>query len=320
MVYKKKVILLSAFVFVLALVYFLTFALDPGNRRSEAFAWLDPSLLDMADRMEISGSGGAIALIRRNAVWLSEAGTSLYPVKQSRVEDLLGILTQKNIYPLRAVSSEGREKLGLGEGNASRIVIRGGAGLPLLDLLVGSPDALGREVFLKRADKNEIYSGEDLFTLYTESKPDAWYDLRLFPPDKPAVSFSLQAVQQAEVTFPAKLTEGGNGQKSVYTLRRRGDGWILVQDENAVLDSNRVEAWLRSVSEAEADDFASGTPAAIEGGVTLWLGDNTKRTVQIGPLDDNRWYATVQDSPLVYVFSITSIKRIFSESSAFLKN
>ena len=308
MLYKKKLAILSALVVVLALVYILSFVLDPANRRSEAFAWLDPSLVDKADRIEIKGTAGSVVLIRRNNIWLSPAGTSEYPVKQSMVGDFINVLTRRSIYPLRAVSSEGRDKLGLGADSASRIIVRGGAGLPLLDLMVGASDALGSGVYLKRADKDEIYSGEDQFTLYTESKPASWYDLRLFPSGNKAAEFSIADVQQAELAVP----------ENTFTLRRGNGGWIMVQNGSAALDAIKVEAWLRSVSEAEGNDFAPQAPPAADpassgGTITLWLGDGTKRILQIGPgmsPDDGRRYAVVSNSSLTYVLSESTVRSL----------
>ncbi len=147
MTYKKKAVVLSVIVAVLALIYILTFVFDPENRSSAAFAWLDPSLLVMADGIEISGTENRIVLRRRNNVWFVADGTGEFPAKQDRVADLFALLTRKGNYPVRASSSEGIERLGLKEESASRITVRGGVGLPLLDLLIGSANALGTEVY-----------------------------------------------------------------------------------------------------------------------------------------------------------------------------
>ena len=339
MKYKQKKRILAALVAVLALVYALSFVLDPGRSRSAAFAWLDPSLLNLADRIEISGIGGSggidggVILIRRNNVWVF--GTEEYPVKQAKVNDFLAVLSRKDVYALRAVSSVGGEKLGFSNGNtsggnvsrgsASRILVRGGPGMPLLDLLVGGVDALGREVYLKRADKNEVFSGEDHFTLYTESKRNFWYDLRLFPAE-----IAVSSVQQAEVSLPriiggAAVTERPGPDS--YMLRRSGGGWQLLTagQVGEVLDANRVEAWLRSVLEAEAEDFSTGLPAAPEGvmtggGITLRLGDGSARTIQAGAADEQkRRIVSVTGSHLSLVLSEWTLQRLFRESPYFIK-
>ena len=365
MVFKKKAAVLSALVAILALVYILTFVFDPQRQQSrQAFSWLDPGLLSKVDRIEINGSGGGspggrTVLIRKNNIWVFEAevaglpegnlvqplannqAQAEFPVKQGRVEDFLAVLTRRDIYPLRAVSDAGREKLGVVEGTASRIVVRGGAGLPLLDLLVGGSDALGQGVYLRRAGSNEIYSGEDHFTLYTESKPNAWYELRLFPSDTQAVPVSrgngntgplraaltVESIQQAEVTLPESEEGGGAVQPQSFTIRRQrteggGGGWGIVGSES-VLDTTKVEAWLRSILEAEGEDFSAGSPASIKGSITLRFGDGTSRIVKIGPMEtqdtEKRRSAVVSESSLVYILPEWTVNRLFREAASFLK-
>ena len=322
MIFKKKAVVLSALVAVLVLVYIFSFVIDP--ERPQTFAFLDEKMLALADRIEIYGSGGKTLLSRKNNIWVFSAGTTEYPVKQGRVEDLLQALSRRNVFPLRAVSPEGRERLGLVEGRASRILVRGGAGLPLLDLLIGTGDALGREIYLRKAGANEIYSGEDHFTLYTESKPSSWYNLRLFSADTPPETspgtaagsrnsgVDVAMVQQAEISLP-ESTE-------TFTLRRHGEGWIIPGNESFPLDTPKVESWLRSVLEAEGVDFSAETPASVEGSVTFRLGNGTARTIQAGPPDEQkRRSATVSNSPLTYILSEWTLNRLFRESGYFFK-
>ena len=311
MAYKKKLTILLILVGVLALIYISSFVFDSGKKRSDAFSWLDPALLGSADKIEISGSGGMTVLSRKNNTWVFSAGAEEYPAKQDRVEDFLSRLTRKESYALRAASSEARERLGLSENSASRVIIRGGAGLPLLDLLIGTADALGREIYLRRADKNEIYSGEDRLTLYVDSKPQSWYNLRLF-----TANTTVEMVQQAEVVIS----------QDTYMLRRSGGGWIMTGNNESTLDSPKVDAWLRSVLEAEGEDFSAGfavnaSPALVEGRITLRFGDGTTRTIQTGPPDEQkRRDASVTGSSLVYVLAEWTYNRLFRESAYFVKS
>jgi hypothetical protein len=309
---ELKLIILSALVVVLALIYILTLVLNPENRRSDAFAWFDSSLIVMADGIEISGPLGAAILSRKNDAWIFNAGTRELPVKQSRVDDFFTLLSRKDIYPLRAVSSEAAQRLGLTGESAARILIRGGAGLPLLDLLVGGEDALGKEVYLKWYDRNQIYSGTDQFSSFTNAKPGSWYNLRLF--DSGGINaVNIDTIQQAEISFPGE---------DAYIFRRGGGTWIMQGNENAALDPLRVESWLRSVVEAEGEDFASVALEAeeIEGSINIRLGDGTNRTLQIGPEDEQKnRNALVSDSSLVYIVTAQNFNRIFRGSSYFLK-
>ena len=315
MTYKKKAAVLSAIVVILAVVYILSFVLDPANRKSKAFAWLEKQFLVMADRIEISGMNGKSLLVRKNDIWFFSSENAELPVKQGRVEDLFTVLSSPQVYPLRASSSEARERLGLGEDSSSRIIVSGGAGLPLLDLLVGGGDALKREVYLRRAGWNDIYSGEDQFTYYTDAKPSSWYDLRLFssnPENEASLNpgyDSIDAVQQAEVTLP---------ESEPFMLRRSGNGWIMPASE--ALDATRIEGWLRSVLEGEADDFGSIAPETIEASITLWFGDGSMRTIEAGFLDENKNRSVrISGSPYTYVLGEWNYSRLFREMSYFFK-
>ena len=302
MTYKKKAAILSAIVAVLALIYIMTFIFDPENRSSAAFAWLDNSLLVMADGLEISGPENRIALKRRNNVWLVADGTSEFPAKQDRVADLFALLTRKDNYPVRASSSEGIVRLGLTEESASRIIVRGGAGLPLLDLLIGGSNALGTEVYLRRAGWNQIYSAEDDYSFFTGLNARSWYDLRLF------TSASVDSIQQVEISFPAET----------YILRRSGRGWIIPGKENTALNAIRVEATLRQLLEAEADNFGVNAPETIEASVTVQFGNGSTRTLQAGPLTElNTRYATVSGTPYFYLLTERTFNNLFREGSFF---
>jgi len=323
--FNKKAAVLSAIVVILSAVYILSFVFEPGKRGSKSFAWIEQRFLDMADRVELYGDGGKTELVRRNNIWFFRSETSELPVKQGRVEDLFSALSGRYVYPVRAVSSEARERLGLGEGSATRIIVRGGAGLPLLDLLIGKADALGREIYLKRAEWNEIYSGEDRFTYFSDSKPSSWYDLRLFslPAGSGTImsagSYSIDAVQQAEISTP------GN---EAFILRRSGQNWIIPGNE--AVDSNRVDAWLRSLLEAEGDDFALSAAETAEAGITLWFGDGSVRTIEAGILNESSYENTeggeknrslrVSGSPYVYKIGEWNYNRLFRGLSYFLRN
>ena len=299
MTYKKKVTFLSALVAVLVLIYILTFVFDSESRSAAAFALLDPSLLVMADGIEISSPEGRTVLRRRNDVWLIAGDTGEFPAKQDRVADLFALLIRKANYPVRSSSSEGIERLGLTEESASRVVVKGGAGLPLLDLLIGGADALGREVYFRRAPWNQIYSAEDNFTYFINLKANSWYDLRLF------TEASVDSIQQVEVSFPDES----------YVLRRSGRGWIIPGKEDA-LDANRVEAFLKRLLEAEADSFAVSAPETIEGRITIQLGNGSTRSLQAGPLtEQNDRHATVSGSSYSYVLLERTFNNLFRAGS-----
>ena len=303
--YKRKAAFLSALVIVLALIYILILVFDRDYRRSDVFALLDTNLAAMADRIEITGSEGRIALNRRNNIWFFDAGSMELPARQNRVADLFALLSRRAVYPIRAASREAAESLLLTEENAFRIVVRGGAGLPLLDLLIGAGDVLGREVFFRMAGQNQVHSGEGDFIFFTNTSPTAWYDLILFPP------FNIDMVQQADIAIP-----GGEA----FSLRRSGSGWLISGDA-AFVDPLSVEAWLRSLTEVQGDDFVFDMPETMEGSITLHFGDGTTRVLEAGGLyEDGYRSARVSGSSLGYYLSDWAYNRIFRERTHFLRD
>jgi hypothetical protein len=181
---------------------------------------------------------------------------------------------------VRASSAGAAGRLGLSEGAASRIVIRGGAGLPLLDLLLGRGDATGREIYLRLAGRNEVRSGEDFFTQYLDSPPASWYDLRLFPGSSRPETGAVQRVRVSAF----------NG-KGAYSISRNSGGWIFEGEEEIAVDTQKAEAWVRAILDAEGEDFSpslQGPGGAEPGGgsLTLELGDGSARALLTGPPDE----------------------------------
>ncbi|MDR2397329.1 MAG: DUF4340 domain-containing protein, partial [Spirochaetaceae bacterium] len=231
MVYKKKVLLLTVLVGVLGLLYAGTWIFEPERvqSRSAAWQWLDPKRLDEIDRIELSGSSAdPLTLLRQEGRWWVSRSDGAYPAKEGRIEDFLRLLSTKGSYPLRGTEKASHERLGLTEESASRIVLRGGAGaVPLLDLLVGSRDPTGREVYLRRQDQNEVRSGADtLSSSYLTGSRTAWYDLRLFPETDKGVD----SVQRLTVYPPAEVVPEGEEARTPepsFTLSRAEGGWIV---------------------------------------------------------------------------------------------
>ncbi|MDR0312512.1 MAG: DUF4340 domain-containing protein, partial [Treponema sp.] len=255
---------------------------------------------------EIYGINANIILERKNNIWVMGAASSYYPVKQYRVEELLDSLTRKRNYPVRS-SSVDPAVLGLGDG-ALRITIRGGAGLPLLDLLIGSIDVSGKEVYLRKAGNKEIRSGPDVFTIYTNSTPQFWYDLRLFPELTPDM---VQRVHLSMLSTPNSPLPSENQ----LTIVRRNNGWII---ENLDMPFPNGESWVRSIIEAQAENFTSSQSTETYASITLELGTGAIRILNIGsPIADNSRIATVSGSAYSYSLSEWTVNRLCRDVTFF---
>ncbi|GHV08574.1 hypothetical protein FACS189485_20220 [Spirochaetia bacterium] len=336
--YKKKLYLLSGIVGVLAILYALTLIFDPERvgERTAAFTWLDPKFRDQIDALEIYGPSVDIKLLRKNGVWFVAApapvgaGTAAsmsaasmpaasvpaeYPARQARIDDFLGILTRRGVWPVYASSgaNSAHERLGLTEAAASRIRVRGGAGLPLLDLLVGNGDLTGRNIYLRKAGQNEVRSGEDRLSGYIAGSLSSWYNLRLFP-DSEDGTLDVDIVQRLTVYPLAEFTAEGTALGSdplIFT--RAGETWSISGAALTALDKNKVDTYIRFILNAEGEDFISADAAAPagEGRVVLELGNGSIRSIRIGRMEgeSDQWYAAVTGSPYVYALASWSAER-----------
>jgi hypothetical protein len=299
--YNKKVIIMGTAAAVLALIYIMSLVFDPGRRqaRNAAYAWLDPALADQTDRIEISAWDGVLVLVLRNGSWfvLGEGGTE-YPAKDQRVRDFLALLSARRNYPVRASSAASHERLGLGEVPSFRIRVLGGAGLPLLDLLAGNADNTGRERYLRKAGRNEVRSGEDVFSSYLSISPVSWYNLRFFPAD-------------LDPGLVQRLSLYRKGEEPVIFTRNNGD-WNISGPVGAARAD--AESYVRNVLNTEGENFAgSGAPPLDYGRIVLEFGDGSVRGISISAADESgrRYASTGGALPYICVLPGWAADRLF---------
>jgi len=288
MQYKKKLVILGSTAIFLALMYVLTLFFDPArtNARNERFTWLPAGSRDLADKIEITRGGTKLELLFRNGKWLALLEDSEeVPVKQGRVDDLFRLLATRGAFPHRGSSAASHESLGLGSG-ANRLVIRGGAGPSLLDLLVGQYDSSGREVFLRKNGENEFRSGDSLIGTYINAENASWYDLKLFE------EISIAHVQRVRVNFSGYT--GPEDETPLigyidYSIGRSGDNWIM-EGEEEPLEKDKTEAWILGILEATGENFLPASTQSnftAEARITVELGDGRNLSLQIGAPGEN---------------------------------
>ncbi|MDR3167380.1 MAG: DUF4340 domain-containing protein [Treponema sp.] len=329
MLYKTKIRVLLGLIGVLSLIYALSFIFDTDRigGRNAAYVWLDPQWQEQIDGLEITGSAGGerVILVRRGEKWFVFSEGEEYPARQTRIEDFLRLLSGRYNYPVRGSSPASYERLALTEETASRIVVRGGAGVPLLDLLIGREDSTGSEVYLRRNNRNEVRSGEDRFSPYLTGSPTAWYNLRLFPDEQ----LSPESVQRLTVTAPVPREAPGEDASAedpalvpaslVFTRNGDAGGWTLGSD--AIPDKQQVEIYVRAILDAEGEDIISPSEGAElplnAGRIILELGDGSVRTIRVGSGDSDRLCAAVSSSPYVYALADWMVERIFRDAAYF---
>jgi hypothetical protein len=313
MPYKKKILLLGSSAAALALIYGFTLFFDPGriNTRNAYFTWLPAGSREEADRIEIYRGEEKLELVLRNGQWaallpppqgLAGAGVSPaleVPVKQGRVDDLFRILGTRGAFPRRGSSPEHHQDLGLGN-DAARLVIRGGAGLPLLDLLVGRDDSSGQGVFLRKNGEDSFRSGDRLIGSYVNGQRSSWYNLTLFE------ETPIDLVQRVQVNFT-----GGDGPEN-FSIVRSGDGWNF-EGGGAILDRDKLEAWIRGILEAQGEDFRFPRSFTAAARISLELGDGSVLLLQInenGENEENGRGALVSGKPYLFVLPQWTVDRL----------
>ncbi|QQO07964.1 DUF4340 domain-containing protein [Breznakiella homolactica] len=328
MTYKQKRRYLVLLVAVLGLVYCATFVFDSDRRagRNASYQWLDKKWVDQTDRIEISNPlvpEAGVSLRFSGGRWNAVLAGREYPAKQQRVTDLLDLLSRKDVYPVRAASASSYERLGLAETAAGRITLYGGANpTPLLDLLVGDLDTAGRDVYLRRNGRDEVRSGRDGYTVFTEASRTSWYDLRIFLDADP--SLRTDTVQRIRIEYPSSGDDMGTApRRDPLSLSRGSGGWVLDGGAGPSPDGNTVETYIRSILGAEGDDFIPsvdpGAPVFNEGSLLLEFGDGTRKTITLGPvIDGGRRIAAVSGSSYVYALGEWTVNRLFREREYFI--
>ncbi|MDR2551561.1 MAG: hypothetical protein LBD31_00110 [Treponema sp.] len=319
MPYKQKIRLLTVLACALALVYALALFFDPerSNARRASFTWLPPGARDEADGIEIIRGENRLALSLKNGRWFALLEGALeVPVKQGRVDDLFRILSTRGAFPRRGSSAASHGDLDLGNG-AARLLIRGGAGIPLLDLLVGGDDSSGREVFLRKNGENLFRSGDKLIGAYVKGEYSSWYDLKLFEEK------SLDQVQRIRVAFSglefAPGEEGDPPRAEEYVVVRSGEGWTF-EGGPALADKDKVETWIRGILEAQGDDVAP-SPEGFNGagGIRVELGDGTALSVQMGNAGEGgKTPAVAGGRTYAFILSPWTVTRLLRDRGYFL--
>jgi len=308
MLYKKKLFLLGITATLLAIIYILTLVLDPTrtNARNERFTWFLPDSRDEADRIELMRRGEKLELFFKEGSWytlLGHADASVeVPVRQGRIDDLFRLLSTRGAFPRRGSSNKSHEELGLD--GSTRLVIRGGKGLPLLDLLVGKDDSLGKSVFLRKNGENEFRSGDKLIGTYVNGDTNSWLNLKLFE------DASVAQVQRVLVNFSDFY---GIGEEislvpySNYVITRSDDNWLM--DGTLTLDKDRTENWIRAILEAQGEKIiASETELdnsfSAAARILVEFGDGSIFDFQIEEPDETeKSMALVSGKPYYFVLS-----------------
>jgi len=317
MVYKKKVIVLSCVIASLVLVYIGAVVFDPARRgaRADVYTWLDPRDIDRISGITITlPDSDTVILTRNGRHWFVSRNGRNYPARHTRVNDFITELTRRAPYPMRATSAAAHTRLSLTEPEAARVTVSGIIGPPLLDLLIGQNDLSGRNVYMRRAGRNEVRAGEDRFSVYVWAAANSWYNLLLFPESEDGIP-GVQDVMRLTVYPPAN--EAGETTPMVFTRVARA--WE-VNFETEALNQIRVDTFVRDILMSAGESFADPMIGAVFGDSRLVLefeGGNTTTISFTEPDQNNRRQASVSSTNFVYEISGWMHQRLFPAAGVF---
>jgi len=314
MTYKNKIITLSGVIAALVIVYILTIIFDPQRMgsRSALYSWLEPGQNNRISGIKITKEGETVNLSHNGGKWFVTRDGKDYPARQAFIEDFLTALSKKDQYPVRSTSASSHENLLLTPDKATQVTVLAGAGPPFLTLLIGQTDIMGRNVYMRKLDQNEVRSGEDRFTLYTDSAINFWFNLRLFPENEEG-KLSESDVQRLIVYPPEEGTS--------LTFTRSNREWTF-SFNIANPDFSKVDEYIRNILGASGDDFVDGIspsdPIFNDGRIVMEFGNGASKTLSLSPVDeDGKRYATVSGSDFVYSIPGWAVNRLFVDKDYF---
>jgi len=311
MTYKNRLIILSALIFILVLLYAgsFIFSYDAGNTRSSFHVWLDSQASGRLNRIVINSLWNEFELVKKNNQWFIVHDFNEYPARQMRIEDFLSIFTARSAWPLRSSSASSHVRFGLDE-RASQITFFSDNSI-LLDLLLGDDDIMGRESYFRIVGHNEVRSGDNNLRAYISGVISSWYNLRLIPESENG------GVNSGSVQ---RLTVYNEGQMQVFT--RAGRRWEVSGINVANPDMNNIENYINFILNAEGDNFAdpvfAGSIIFDHSRIILEFGNGSIVNIRFSEPDENyRQYAQVSGSEYIYDIPLWVTMRLFRDASSF---
>jgi hypothetical protein len=172
---------------------------------------------------------------------------------------------------------------------------------------------MGRSVYLRKLDQNEVRSGEDKFSTYTGTALSFWYYLRLFPENEDG-KLGVKDIQ--------KLTVYSSENDPPQIFTRSGREWTF-NFELVSPDFNKVESYMQDILGVSGDDFiddiSPANPMFNYARLVMELGNGVTKTLRLGPPidEDGKRYATVSGSDLVYSIQGWAVKKLFVDTNNF---
>jgi hypothetical protein len=332
--FKQRIIIRGSLILALALFLAASLLFSPErvSERRNAYAWLESGSAAAATRIGIKGETET-ALVRNNGAWFVEYAGREFPAKSGAVEDLFGALTAKDSYVLRGSAASSHERLNLTGETASRITVSGAGDTPLLDLLIGSSDATGKEVYYRKAGQDDVRSGNNIIAAFLTYSRASWYDLRIFPDSEdldPGQIYRVTVIAPPNTPPPEESADAAAGETPApLVIQRTGEGLAVEGLEPEETDTGRVETFVRQLLDSAADDYVpemdAGEAVFNEGRILIEFSGRPSLIVRFGPPlayneEDGsvtRRSAVRDNAPYVMALSSWNMGRLFRDRDYF---
>jgi hypothetical protein len=312
--YEKKLIVLSSVLAALLLAWALGLVFSPERvaARSESARLIAGKAADVASISLAAPGSPALELAKSGAAWVLVDGSARLPVQGQRVSAFLDALG--SVSRLKPVAKTKGSWAGfqLDEAQAKRASLKDATGKVLADLYVGGYGPTGSEVYLRREGSELSYMADAAIASYFGYGRSTWLDLRVLGGVKEGDAQSL--------TLSSSIALDGKGKPALkldYSLTRDGKGW---KAGAAQIDSEAVNALLRSVIALQGEDYVASAPsdafAKVDARIALELGNGQSKALEVGSAaGQDRFYARVAGDKLVFTLSSYSLKSVLKSLS-----
>jgi len=312
MTYKNKLVFLLSLISVLSLTYIagIIFSPERSGAKSASYVWLDQKLVNRITRIVINSPEQKIELQKNNDQWFVLHNGREYPARQARIEDFISIFTVRAAWNVRSTNASSQSRFGLDDGATELIIY--GENTVLLDLLLGSIDAAGREIYVRRNGVNEIRSGENKITSYLSGSVNAWFNLRLFAESENG---------KIDVDDVQRLSVYNGGESQIFTRVNRSWDLSVTNAYNPVNPyQGSIESYIKIVLNSEGDSIADDLQGITfnHSRIVMEYGNGKVTTVRFSEPDENdRCFASTGANE--YVFSVPAwvMERLFRDAASF---
>jgi hypothetical protein len=315
MEYKRRLTYILSIIGALAVIYLASFIFDPelAGTRNASYVWLDSKFTGRIAKIVINGEEDSsnIEIVKKNGKWFVLRNGAEYPARQLRIEDFIGIFTSRKAWPVRSTSASSHERLGVDDNSAKRITFYG-ENSTLLDILLGSEDVTGREIYIRKNGQNEVRSGENLLASYISGSVTGWYNLKLIPESEDG-KVAVDSVQRLSVY----------GKQSTQVFSKKNRTWTVSGIQIANPDQASIDSYIREILNLEGDDFVplvTEDPSHYENSFVLELGNGSVKTIRVTNADESgRRTAFIEGFDYGYSLAPWAAQRLFRNERDFEK-